>query len=36
MTTKADFSPEEWKVVLEGPPIAGMIVITGAHGGMWR
>jgi hypothetical protein len=36
MTTKADFSPEEWKVVLEGPPTAGMIVITAAHGGMWR
>jgi hypothetical protein len=36
MTTKADFSPEEWKVVLEGPPSAGMIVITAAHGGMFR
>jgi len=36
MTTKAAFSPEEWTVVLEGPPTAGMIVITAAHGGMWR
>jgi hypothetical protein len=36
MTTKAAFSPEEWKVVLEGPPTAGMIVITAAHGGMYR
>jgi hypothetical protein len=36
MTTKAAFSDEEWKVVLEGPPTAGMIVITAAHGGMWR
>ena len=36
MTTKAAFSPEEWKVVLEGPPAAGMIVITAAHGGMFR
>ena len=36
MTTKAAFSPEEWKVVLEGPPIAGMIVITAARGGMFR
>src|SRR5215472_4224985 len=36
MTSKAAFSPEEWKVVLEGPPTAGMIVITAAHGGMWR
>ena len=36
MTSKAAFSPEEWKVVLEGPPTAGMIVITAAHGGMFR
>jgi len=36
MTSKAAFSPEEWKVVAEGPPTAGMIVITAAHGGMWR
>jgi hypothetical protein len=36
MTTQAAFSPEEWKVVLEGPPAAGMIVITAAHGGMFR
>ena len=36
MTTKAAFSPEEWKVVLEGPPAAGMIVITAARGGMFR
>ena len=36
MTTKAAFSPEEWKVVLEGPPSAGLIVITAARGGMFR
>ena len=36
MTTKAAFSPEDWKVVLEGPPTAGMIVITAARGGMFR
>src|SRR5262252_4836759 len=36
MTTKAAFSPEEWQVVLEGPPTAGTIVITAAHGGLWR
>lgn len=36
MTTKAAFSPEEWKTVLEGPPTAGMIVITAARGGMFR
>ncbi len=36
MTTEADFSPEEWSVVLEGPPTAGMIVLTAAHGGTFR
>jgi hypothetical protein len=36
MTTRSAFSPEEWKTVLEGPPSAGMIVITAAHGGTFR
>jgi hypothetical protein len=36
MTTKEAFSADEWKAVLEGPPSAGMIVITAAHGGMFR
>lgn len=36
MTAQAAFSPEEWKTVLEGPPTAGMIVITAAHGGTFR
>jgi hypothetical protein len=36
MTTQAAFTPEEWKVVLEGPSTAGMIVITAAHGGTFR
>ena len=36
MTTKAAFTPDEWKVVLEGPPTAGMIVFTAGHGGMVR
>jgi hypothetical protein len=36
MTSKSDFSPEEWKTILEGPPSAGMIVITAAHGGTFR
>ena len=35
MTTKAAFTPEEWTVVLEGPPTAGMIVITAAHTTGW-
>ena len=36
MTTKAAFSPDEWKLVLEGPPAAGLLVITASHGGMFR
>ena len=36
MTAKAAFSPEEWNAVLEGPPSAGMIVVTAARGGMFR
>jgi hypothetical protein len=36
MTTKAAFAPEEWTVVLEGPPTAGMIVMTAARGGTFR
>ena len=36
MTAQAAFSPDEWNVVLEGPPTAGLIVITAAHGGTFR
>jgi len=36
VTTKAAFSPSEWELVLEGPPTAGLLVITASHGGMWR
>ena len=36
MTTKAAFSPEEWTVLLEAPPAAGMMVITASHGGTFR
>jgi hypothetical protein len=36
VTTKAAFSPGEWKQVLEGPPTAGMMVITASRGGMFR
>jgi hypothetical protein len=36
MTTKAAFSPSEWKQVLEAPPAAGMLVITASHGGTFR
>ena len=36
MTGKADFTPQEWQVVLEGPPSAGMIVVTAQRGGTIR
>ena len=36
MTTKAAFSAQEWKTVLQGPPTAGMIVVTAARGGTIR
>ena len=36
MTTKAAFSPSEWQLVLEGPPAAGLLVITASHGGTFR
>jgi hypothetical protein len=36
MTSKSDFTAEEWKLVLEGPPSAGMIVVTAQRGGSFR
>jgi hypothetical protein len=36
MTAKADFTQEEWEQILEGPPSAGMIVITAQRGGTFR
>jgi hypothetical protein len=36
MTAQAAFSPEEWNVVLQGPPTAGLIVVTAARGGTFR
>jgi hypothetical protein len=36
VTTKTAFSPSEWQLVLEGPPTAGMLVITASRGGMIR
>jgi len=36
MTTKSDFSTEEWALILEGPPSAGMIVVTAQRGGTFR
>jgi hypothetical protein len=36
MTSKADFTAEEWKLILEAPPSAGMIVVTAQRGGSFR
>jgi hypothetical protein len=36
MTSKADFSAEEWGLILEAPPSAGMIVVTAQRGGTFR
>jgi hypothetical protein len=36
MTDKSAFTEEEWKIVLEGPPSAGMIVVTAGRGGTIR
>ena len=36
MTAKSDFSDEEWKVIVEGPPTAGMILLTADSGGTFR
>jgi hypothetical protein len=36
MTGQADFTKEEWDLVAEGPPIAGMIVLTAQRGGTFR
>ena len=36
MTKKADFNAEEWSLVLQGPPIAGMTVMAAERGGTLR
>ena len=36
MTTKADFTEEEWNLVREGPPTAGILVLTAQGGGTFR
>src|SRR6266567_7228137 len=36
MTGKADFTEDDWRIVLEGPPTAGMIVVTAQRGGTFR
>ena len=36
MTGKADFSEEEWELVREGPPTAGMTALMADSGGSFR
>jgi hypothetical protein len=36
MTGKADLTEQEWELVLEGPPSAGMIIVTAQRGGTIR
>jgi hypothetical protein len=36
MTSRADFTAEEWELILEAPPSAGMIVVTAQRGGSFR
>ena len=36
MTSKSDFTSEEWQLILEAPPSAGMIVVTAQRGGLFR
>lgn len=36
MTGKSEFTDEEWQTVLEGPPVAGMLVLTAQRGGSFR
>jgi hypothetical protein len=36
ITGRADFTPEEWDLVLEGPPTAGLVVLTAQRGGTFR
>src|SRR4051794_20386099 len=36
MTGKADFTEEEWDLLLEGPPGAGLVVLTAQRGGTFR
>ena len=36
MTTKAEFNAEEWSAVVEGPALAGMIVVSADRSGSIR
>lgn len=36
MAGRSDFTDDEWALVLEAPPLAGMVVATAARGGTFR
>jgi hypothetical protein len=36
MSTKADYTDDEWKTILEAPTSAGLMVITASRGGTFR
>ncbi len=36
MSTKQDFTEQEWEEIITGPPGAGMLVITAQRGGMFK
>lgn len=36
MTGKADFTDQEWELVREGPPTAGMVTLLASSGGTFR
>ncbi len=36
MTRRSDFTAEEWELVREGPPGAGLVVVTAQRGGSFR
>ena len=36
MTNKSAFTDEEWHLVVQGPPTAGIIVVTAQRGGTFR
>jgi hypothetical protein len=36
MTGKADFTSEEWDLIREGPPTAGLVTLTAEKGGTFR
>jgi hypothetical protein len=36
MTGKSDFNSDEWELILQGPPTAGVMVVTADRGGAFR